>query len=296
MSAAGEEPLEAAAPRQPSCSSEMKVEGEEGGDGECLLTCAICFCDVEHRTELPCNCTVAYCAPCWDQALARSFQVVGCAQCPTCRAAVRVDFDPSKERLVFTRDDETNLESRCSSSACQMRIANHQKRLAMQAQPVLIQHLRRFGQALPPHLLVSHSDDTELEPSTHAEICAIAASGFPRCICGASLQRLSAEQRASLWCRQRVPELRTDSPRFAQLLLRAQDVGISYCDMCDASTPPGRSVWTCSNGDRTIMHANAFDICDACFVKHACVVVEAGSDGSDLVAAPDGMSDSEGSP
>lgn len=262
-----------------SFSSEVPHRSGDS-DSDASFTCAICFGDFEQRADLPCDCKVAYCAACWDQALARSFQASGCAQCPTCRAAVRADFDPMKESLVFTRDADMRL----SGDACQSRVASHQRDLAAKALPVQIRLLRRFGQALPHHLLVSPSESAKLDPSTHAELCATAVSERPLCICGSFLHRLSAEQRAHLWCRMRAPDLNPDSPQFAQLLLSAQSTGSSYCDLCDTCTPPHSSVWTCSNGDRTIMHANAFDICDACFVKHACAVKEAEPDTCDLDA------------
>jgi len=77
-------------------SCKMDVSDED-------LLCAICFEEAGRAVELPCACNVAYCAQCWDRALAQSFNVSGDATCPTCRTPICVDFDPDKLCLVFLR-------------------------------------------------------------------------------------------------------------------------------------------------------------------------------------------------
>eukprot|EP00913_Durusdinium_trenchii_P033111 g31001.t1 len=53
--------------------------------------------------ELPCSCKVPYCQRCWDRTLATSLSNVGLPRCPSCREVIRVDYDASEGRLVFSR-------------------------------------------------------------------------------------------------------------------------------------------------------------------------------------------------
>jgi len=68
--------------------------------------CIICFESVGllgGAVPLPCACRAAFCHTCWDRALAASISACGLARCPSCRCAMRVDFDISLKRLVFSR-------------------------------------------------------------------------------------------------------------------------------------------------------------------------------------------------
>ncbi|CAK9031431.1 Hypothetical protein SCF082_LOCUS19641 [Durusdinium trenchii] len=69
-------------------------------------TCGVCFGNLEELNgaiELPCSCKVPYCQRCWDRTLATSLSNVGLPRCPSCREVIRVDYDASEGRLVFSR-------------------------------------------------------------------------------------------------------------------------------------------------------------------------------------------------
>mmetsp|Transcript_68017 Transcript_68017/g.127022 ORF Transcript_68017/g.127022 Transcript_68017/m.127022 type:complete len:225 (-) Transcript_68017:202-876(-) len=70
------------------------------------MECVICLEPTHQSVGLPCNCTAAYCLGCWEHALAQSLLSCGQARCPTCRAAVRVDFDAETGNLVYSRESD----------------------------------------------------------------------------------------------------------------------------------------------------------------------------------------------
>ena len=51
--------------------------------------------------------------------------------------------------------------------------------------------------------------------------------------------------------------------------LWAQGATCVVCDLCDQSLQPGIPVYTCGNGERTILHPTTYDVCEACFVRYA---------------------------
>merc|ERR1712039_762594 len=86
-------------------------------------------------------------------------------------------------------------------------------------------------------------------------------------------ERVSSRERARRWCQMQEPGVTPQSPLYEQLLESIMAQGASYCDLCYGEVLPGSAVWTCSNGNRTILHANAFDVCDSCFVRFASPVI-----------------------
>ena len=41
------------------------------------------------------------------------------------------------------------------------------------------------------------------------------------------------------------------------------------CDLCDKRLQPSAPVFTCGNGERTILHPTTYDVCEECFVHFA---------------------------
>ena len=115
--------------------------------------CTICFEVIANdaRCALPCECKIDYCMGCWDRALAAAFNSSGRAKCPTCRGAVRVDFDPEaadgRGKLVFSAADPS--EGQISQTA----VVN---RLAGQAAPLMARLLRRHGEEHPFLRVIAH--------------------------------------------------------------------------------------------------------------------------------------------
>lgn len=242
------------------------------------LDCAICFGTVPHPAELPCACNVAYCTSCWDRALAQSFNTCGRARCPTCRTPVRVDFNADTGRLLFSKDTEPELPPGARECAL--------SRLGEQARPAQEKLLRQFGESLPADfknmresikaLLNPRDEAVSLEAvergHENAEAFAARISEEapkqPRCVCGKRLERISCAERAVRYCQMLVPHVAPGTEAFDRVLQKVASTGPAYCDLCQEGIAPGGAVWTCEDGNRTILHANAFDICDHCFARH----------------------------
>jgi len=41
------------------------------------------------------------------------------------------------------------------------------------------------------------------------------------------------------------------------------------CDLCSESAVCTGAVWTCVNGERTVFHPTAYDVCEPCFFQYA---------------------------
>jgi len=244
-------------------------------------TCAICFGDESQRVDLPCRCKVSYCKTCWDIALARSFQACGSARCPSCRSRVHVDYSTEIEGLVFSLrvDAEDETPGARNIFSVLQNLASHQRKLAEQARPTQLKLLRKFGESLPKEL----QDEKALDASTLASIegadsidfrtlanrCQQEAVIPPQCICGMQFERVSSRERAVRWCQMNRPDLSPESQMYKDTLETLLEQSSSYCDLCDQSIPPGADLWTCKNGNSTILHSNAFDVCDRCLVSHS---------------------------
>merc|ERR1719203_325311 len=252
----------------------------EGVVGDALAECAICFDLIVQRPPLPCNCRVDYCLCCWDRCLLQSFWSVGQARCPTCRTPVHVDFDADLGGLVFSRETAEFTDR-----------SSQVKRLLQQVLPAQVKILQRYGVANPAlqeiaraadapeslarfstedmrHHITALGGSTDGCPeeglamrlrdalggsaSTLASFWAARAGGVqesPKCVCGAPLVRSTVEDR--LTC----------------VSMRAQYQYL-ICDLCDQPVGLQSVVWSCTLGTSTILHANAYDVCDSCFVQH----------------------------
>jgi len=176
------------------------------------------------------------------------------------------------------------------------------ERLAQQAMPAQVRILERFGEA--------NSSLAELMNCPQSELCKWSAAALkesiisfggdpsnclekselvdrlletaslknilarwvstccaaPSCVCGSSLVR---ENGADRFRRQLGPGL--SEADFADRMAAMNESSV-ICDLCDSHVDLLGSafVWTCENGDATILHATAYDICNDCFMKNTC--------------------------
>lgn len=95
---------------------------------------------------------------------------------------------------------------------------------------------------------------------------------LPSCVCGSSLLRVSGEERTMRCCdkMQILQGASRDSHNYRLVFerLKAMQSSICFCDLCGTSVPTQNAVWTCKNGDSTILHATSYDVCDECFMKY----------------------------
>jgi len=95
---------------------------------------------------------------------------------------------------------------------------------------------------------------------------------LPACVCGSSLVRVSGAERAMRCC-DKMPLLSgvpRGTPHYQAVFDRfSMQSSICFCDLCGNSVPIANAVWTCKNGDTTILHATSYDVCDECFMRHA---------------------------
>jgi len=95
---------------------------------------------------------------------------------------------------------------------------------------------------------------------------------LPACVCGSSLVRVSGAER-TMRCCDKMPQL-SGIPRSSNIYQTVFErfttqTSICFCDLCGSSVPTANAVWTCKNGDTTILHATSYDVCDECFMRHA---------------------------
>lgn len=249
--------------------------------------CAICFEALSSQggpVPLPCSCHVSYCHSCWDRALAASVSACGLAKCPSCRCAMRVDYDTTMERLVFSR-------AQTSSSSMDeegfMYEDDWQQRLYEQAKPAQIRLLQQYGGRNPgrsttpvrpwgPVRAASAAPEADAEgvtpSSANAPFTANAAPvekrvssalRLPQCVCGSLFRRMTVEERVLAFVAEEAPA--PPPPHMVERLLTSPPI---FCDICDRRLGPSHRVWTCENGRRTILHAAAYDVCEACFSYH----------------------------
>jgi len=191
-------------------------------------------------------------------------------------------------------------------------------RLRHQAMPALIASLRQYGEE-NPSLLAIHAEaratmssvsDEEirdfagslsvdvdectdkadvigqlLEKASSIDLCSTWAArkcSEPKCVCGSRFQRIDAVERF-----RRSPDgeqagMLSDE-EIHQRLKQLHRQSIVICDICEGSIPAVDSfVWTCENRTSTILHATSYDVCESCFVKHACHADQADVTGCEL--------------
>lgn len=240
--------------------------------------CIICFEALTSRggaIPLPCECRVPYCADCWDRALAASISACGRALCPSCRGAMRVDFDAALGRLLFSRAPASELGADAPDD-------DWRKRLYEQAKPMQIKLLRRFGAERPSQAALSDgtgvaaagvTDDIDdrgyaAEEAPEATSGGMEQAAVPfqpaRCVCGCALVEVSVRDRVRTFVQEEAP---ATPPR--SVIERLMMIPPIVCDICDRRVKPASKVWTCENGRRTMLHAVAYDVCERCFSRYA---------------------------
>lgn len=195
-------------------------------------SCAVCFDDVlpGESVQLPCACRVPYCLPCWEQSLNVKFSQTRSAQCPTCRSAVRVDFDHQQRKLTFSKLPPGELD---------MGMRN---RLYDQARPLQVRLLREFDQSRGPECVCG---SRLLQQSFHKRVWAYVAWKFET-----DLQTAEGHSHCQAYAE--------------QLLAGSRNVPI-YCDSCDKPMEADANVWTCEQASETLLHGLAYDVCTSCF-------------------------------
>jgi len=220
--------------------------------GEAL--CAICF-ETRPFMILPCACKLAYCATCWNRAMAQSVKVRGQAQCPSCRMALCIDLDPDTGNISFSRQDSGANQN------------EWQSRLSSAAKFVQIRLLKKYGSIVRNPSTAASEWATSPWTATTAKSPDQSAidpmSGLPRhmlnkplCVCGGSLDHVTNRNRIL----RLQEEFEADSRHKASYVIT--------CDLCDTDVPPTSSLWTCEDGCRSVLHPAAHDICEPCFSKY----------------------------
>jgi hypothetical protein len=108
-------------------------------------------------------------------------------------------------------------------------------------------------------------------------VCDFAATNnsieAPRCVCGSVLEWVSGDERVIRCCEKIAPGIAQDAEQMQRLRerLTGSQESICFCDLCGSSLPLASHVWTCENGDSTILHATSYDVCAECFLNFACL-------------------------
>lgn len=239
---------------EPHCIG-ASVEPEDD-DESC---CAICFEPQQQFVSLPCACRVNYCAGCWDRALATSVTVRGRAQCPSCRAVFRVDFDADAGSLVFAPDAD-------STAGNDWRLKLYNK-----AKPVQIRLLQSFGANLasgPPTRSTSTEDATAI-PCACSTVDGALRPWLPSCVCGSALEHVSSRKRIIRMLEDTEPGWRSRVADPDSLVDRLMASSLVTCDLCNEVATKTGAVWTCQTGPHTVMHPAAYDVCERCFKMYA---------------------------
>lgn len=197
--------------------------------------CAICF-ESRQFVTLPCACTIKYCGPCWDRALAASVTVRGRAQCPSCRMALRVDYNADAESLVFSKETERAT------------LAQWRQRLYKKARPVQIRLLQDYG-AQRRHLRGAPCE--------------------PVCVCGDVMEKIDGNSRVVRMLEDTEPGWRSRVHHDERLIHKLAMSSLITCDLCDEVAMRTGYVWTCRNGPHTVLHPAAYDVCEKCFNQYS---------------------------
>lgn len=230
-------------------------------------TCAICF-EPRVFVQTPCACTLNYCASCWDRALAASVTTRGRAQCPSCRLAFRVDYDPDIGGLVFSKETEPTT------------LAEWRARLYKKAKPVQIRLLQDFGMACKSVEAAECAEwdkdpvkgmERQNSPESVSSGVSTNASGScePLCVCGNMLERIDSRDRIVRMLDDTEPGWRNRVAESDRLIENLAVSSLITCDLCDEVATNTGYVWTCKNGPHTVLHPAAYDVCEKCFSQHA---------------------------
>lgn len=225
------------------------------GGGQADQMCAICFEDLSEvggAITLPCSCQMSYCGGCWDHALCVSYRTTQTASCPSCRCAVRVDFDAEQARLVFsmqTQASDLELINRLADQVLPFSISVlEQNRAAISAAPratqACVQMTGRIGE-----IATSDVADSELsyklrfhdgqEPTVdwfaRAAVEEVSDIKTLRCVCGGCLKQVCSPKPSTV-----------------------------KCDLCARRIRSRKQHWTCANNKSRLLHPNGYDVCTAC--------------------------------
>lgn len=123
------------------------------------------------------------------------------------------------------------------------------------------------------NLLMEEVKTKQMMGRVMGEKFAESSSESPACVCGSSLVRITGAER-TMRCCDKMPHLHGLSReslhyRMAFERLSATQSSVCFCDLCGDSVPTQNAVWTCKNGDSTILHATSYDVCDECFMRYA---------------------------
>merc|ERR1712080_442388 len=119
--------------------------------------------------------------------------------------------------------------------------------------------------------LLKEANDKQMMGRILGEKLATVTEELPACVCGSSLVHVSGEERAKRFLDTQ-PGASRDSLHYQMLLhmlTSKQGASLCMCDLCGANVGVANAVWTCRNGDCTILHATSYDICDECFMRYA---------------------------
>eukprot|EP00929_Paragymnodinium_shiwhaense_P079034 TRINITY_DN4105_c0_g1_i1.p1 TRINITY_DN4105_c0_g1~~TRINITY_DN4105_c0_g1_i1.p1 ORF type:complete len:327 (-),score=62.89 TRINITY_DN4105_c0_g1_i1:202-1182(-) len=159
-----------------------------------------------------------------------------------------------------------------------------EENLVMAPEETLKRYIKAFGgsfddceskQGLVCRLLEVAESTLSLAPLL-GDSMATACVSPPSCVCGSALERVSGAERARRCCEKLVPGSPPGSVAFESTLARLTMSGtaICFCDLCTSFVPINDAVWTCKNGDSTILHATSYDVCDRCFMRYVCKMEE----------------------
>mmetsp|Transcript_48772 Transcript_48772/g.106027 ORF Transcript_48772/g.106027 Transcript_48772/m.106027 type:complete len:283 (+) Transcript_48772:70-918(+) len=243
-------------PNPGSSSKEAKEAEAAEEQQECVICCEELNCQTS-IVKLPCNCTASYCHLCWDRSLAASVFACGRALCPSCRCPMSVDYDPVQGRLLFERASPTTG----SDGAEMLEDTCWRDRLYKQARPMQIKLLQLFGAQAEPSRAGPSRAGPGVGSSSVAEDVLQQQPQPPKCVCGSRLMCVSVRERILASFNEAAA---SPHPSIVERLMLNPPI---VCDICVQQVQGGH-LWTCENGRRTVLHAVAYDVCEACFAHH----------------------------
>jgi len=217
------------------------------GDNAEMSLCAICFEDLAllgGAVPLPCKCRVTYCSRCWDRALNAKYNQTRRAECPSCRTAMRVDFDAEARRLCFKKLEESESEMRT--------------RLYEQARPLQMTLLQQYGVGV----------------AVGGSVRSVKPRPGPLCVCGSRMSLATVRTRVLAFVA-RSARITVETARENEQCNIIVDGYLSgkrrvpiTCDICDEPAQASANVWTCEAGNNTLLHGLAYDVCERCYAHH----------------------------
>ena len=90
-----------------------------------------------------------------------------------------------------------------------------------------------------------------------------------RCVCDGVLERTPGRARSRTVLTSQYPTLEARQLDILVDAVIAEGASTTVCDLCDAKLQPTAPVWTCGNGEKTILHPTTYDVCVGCFARYA---------------------------